>query len=300
MFDVASISPEQHVLIAGPTASGKSELALAIAQRQGGIVVNADALQVFDGWRILTARPDTAACARARHALYGHVPFACGYSVGQWLRDLAPFMDQRLVIVGGTGLYFHALTAGLADIPEIPAFVRTEAQTRLNAHGPAALLAEVHPQTVCRIDPSNPARVCRAWEVERATGQPLHAWHDATPAPLLPLAQVCALLIKAPKVWLDPRIAHRFERMVEAGVLAEARRNLARWDPHLAAARAIGARELIAHVRGQLTLEQARTAICLATRQYAKRQRTWFRARMRAWTTLCGADLPTAPPPSDG
>ncbi len=249
-------------------------------------MVNADALQVFDGWRILTARPTPSEVAQTPHALYGHVNFAAHYSVGEWLRDLAPLLNRRTIIVGGTGLYFRALTEGLAEVPPVPEIVRIEAQQRLEAEGLSALLTELDSESLRRIDTQNPVRVARAWEVQRATGQPLHVWQDDTPAPLLPLAQCMAVLLDAPKDWLNPRIEQRFDHMLKAGALEEARANLPGWDPMLPAARAIGAAELIAHINGELTLAQTRDAAVLATRQYAKRQRTWFRTRMKAWTHL--------------
>ena len=287
MIDLKTISATQPVLIAGPTASGKSALALSIAEAGGGVIVNADALQVYDGWRIVTARPAPAEEARAPHALYGHVPFEADYSVGAWLRDVAPCLDGALrpIIVGGTGLYFRALTEGLAQIPPTPADVRAEAEARM----PADLLAELardDPATLARIDAQNPARLRRAWEVLRATGRPLSDWQDHTAPPALPVADCLPLLLDADRDWLAARIATRFDRMLDAGALEEARANLPRWDRAGGARKAIGAPELIAHLRGEMTLDAARRAAITASRQYAKRQRTWFRARMRAWTAL--------------
>lgn len=283
---VAALDPARPVLVAGPTASGKSALALAIAEAQGGTIVNADALQVFANWRVLTARPSPEDCARAPHALYGHVPGDQPYSVGHWLRDLAPLLEStRAIIVGGTGLYFTALTEGLAEIPETPAETRAEADARNRED----LLAELHPETLARIDTRNRARVQRAWEVQRATGRPLHAWQDDTPPPLLPPAKAQPLVIDAPKDWLTPRIEMRFDHMLANGALDEARANLPAWDPAAPSSKAIGAPELIAHLRGEITLQEARDAAVIATRQYAKRQRTWFRARMRNWRQIPAA-----------
>ena len=286
--ELKEISPEQVVLIAGPTASGKSALALELAARQGRAVVNADALQVFANWRVLTARPSPGEEAVAPHRLYGHVPGDEAYSVGRWLREVAGLLaaEPRPVIVGGTGLYFTALTEGLAEIPEVPEEVRREAGVRLESRGLESLVAELDAPTRARIDTANPARVLRAWEVLRATGRGLAAWQDETPPPLLPPERAACLLLEAGRDWLAERIERRFDAMLAAGALEEARANLAGWDPALPSAKAIGAAQLIAHLRGEMTMDEAREAAIIATRQYAKRQRSWFRARMRGWRPL--------------
>lgn len=283
------ICPQAPVLIAGPTASGKSALALEIAELQGGVIINADALQVFDNWRVLTARPSCGDESRAPHVLYGHVPGTEAYSVGHWLRDVTPYLTgpDRPIIVGGTGLYFAALTEGLVEIPETPAELRAEAdQRRSDEGGHAGLLADLDaedPETAQKIDRLNPMRVQRAWEVLRATGRGLAAWQADTPPPLLPLAKTFPVVFDAHKEWLNDRIARRFEIMVAKGALEEAEANLATWDPAAPSSKAIGAPELIAHLQGKLSLEEAKEAATIATRQYAKRQRTWFRARMKAY-----------------
>ncbi|NNL36062.1 MAG: tRNA (adenosine(37)-N6)-dimethylallyltransferase MiaA [Silicimonas sp.] len=293
---VETLSTDRPVLIAGPTASGKSALAMAIARRSGGPIVNADALQVYGDWRVLTARPSPADEAALPHRLYGHIPGDRAYSVGDWLRDVAPLLldGPPPVIVGGTGLYFTALTEGLADIPVTPDSVRAEALDRLADEGAVALLAELDAETARRIDQSNPMRVQRAWEVLRTTGRGLAAWQDDTGPPLLPLETVQALLIDAPKDWLTPRIEARFDQMLLQGALDEARRNAPGWHPGLPSAKAIGAAELVAHVRGEMPLEAARDAAITLTRQYAKRQRSWFRARMKNWRHVPAPDaIPT-------
>jgi len=287
VFLPSDLDPDRPVLIAGPTASGKSALAIAIAERDGGVVVNADASQVFANWRVLTARPSAAEEARVPHRLFGHVSGDAAYSVGHWLREVAPLLGgARPIIVGGTGLYFTALTEGLAEIPETPAEVRAEADALRRDGGVEALLGTIDAETLSRIDRQNPMRVQRAWEVQRATGRGLAAWQDATPPPLLPLERAQPLLVEAGKDWLNDRIARRFDAMLAEGALEEARANLPGWDPALPSSRAIGAPELIAHLRGEMTRDEARAAATIATRQYAKRQRTWFRARMRAWRPL--------------
>ena len=271
------------MLIAGPTASGKSALAMELAARDGRLIVNADALQVYANWRILTARPSPGDEAAAPHALYGHVARDQPYSVGHWLREVAPFLSRPVVVVGGTGLNFTALTRGLADVPEVPPEVRAEADARRAAEGHAGLLAELDAATAARIDRRNPVRIQRAWEVLRATGRGLASWQDDTPAPLLPLNRAAALVLVPDVPWLNDRIDRRFHQMLTAGALDEARANLAGWNPGLPSSKAIGAPELIAHLRGDLALSEAVATAILASRQYAKRQRTWFRSNMKAW-----------------
>lgn len=285
------IDPHRPVLIAGPTATGKSALALAIAGTQGGVIVNADALQVYENWRILSARPDAAEMAQIPHRLYGHVGARQEYSVGHWLREISALLHgadplqgaERLIVTGGTGLYFSALTQGLADIPATPPEIRQDADQRREAGGINAMLDALDPDTRARIDIQNPVRVQRAWEVQQTTGRGLAAWQDMTPAPLLPLPACQPLLLVAEPDRLNARIAMRFDRMLDAGALDEVRANLADWNPKRPASQAIGARELVAHLKGETTLDEAREKAIIATRQFAKRQRTWFRARMRAW-----------------
>lgn len=285
-MQIDGISREAPVLIAGPTASGKSALAMELAARDGRLIVNADALQVYANWRILTARPSPEDEAALPHALYGHVPGTATYSVGHWLREVAPLLSRPVIIVGGTGLNFTALTRGLAEIPPIPPEVRAEANARLKAEGHAALLAELDPATAARIDRQNPVRIQRAWEVLRATGRGLASWQDDTPAPLLPLDQAEALVLVPDVAWLNDQIERRFHQMLSAGALDEARANLPDWDPKRPSSKAIGAPELIAHLRGEIPLPEATETAILASRQYAKRQRTWFRSNMGAWTRL--------------
>ena len=284
---IERLDPQRPVLIAGPTASGKSALAMEIAVTQGGSVINADALQVYDDWRILTARPTAEDEAQAPHKLYGHVSGTAPYSVGDWLRDLAPLLNgPRPIIVGGTGLYFTALTEGLADIPPTSAETRQRADARLANEGPGALLAELDADTADRIDHQNPVRIQRAWEVQETTGRGLASWQDATGPPLMPLKDAQAFVLRAERDWLDPRIAGRFDAMLAAGVLEEARANQPGWRADLPSAKAIGAAELMAHLDGRIDTETLRNRVTILTRQYAKRQRSWFRARMTDWQGL--------------
>lgn len=286
--------PDRPVLIAGPTASGKSALALRIATAQGRVVINADALQVHACWSVLTARPPAEDLALAPHYLYGHVPRGADYSVGHWLREIAPLLASHpdAVIVGGTGLYFSALTGGLATIPPTPPEIRARADALLRDNGPKALLAGLDAQTAARIDRQNPARLQRAWEVLQATGRGLADWQADTGPPLLPLDAATALVLTPARDWLNDRITARFALMLQSGALEEARAALPHWPEDAGApsaplwTRAIGAPELIAHLRGQISLAQAGADATLATRQYAKRQRSWFRNRMKAWQRL--------------
>lgn len=282
------IPKDQPVLIAGPTASGKSALALEIAQTGGGVIVNADALQVFSNWRIVTARPSEAEEALAPHALYGHIPGDQAYSVGHWLRDVTPYLSGHLrpIIVGGTGLNLTALTEGLADIPLTPPDIRAECEALVEAHGVQVLLADLDAKTLARIDTHNPARISRAWEVQRTTGRGLADWQDDTPAPLLPLSDACPIVLNADRDWLRDRIERRFDLMIASGALDEARQNLSTWSPKDPSAKAIGAPELIAHLTGEISLAEAKARAIIASQQYAKRQRTWFRKRMYNWKAI--------------
>lgn len=283
----------QPVLIGGPTASGKSALALAVAERDRGLVINADALQVYARWRVLTARPDDAEIARAPHALYGHVE-ADRYSAGDWLRDVAAVLAKaraaglRPVIVGGTGLYFTALTRGLAPVPAVPPEIRERADA-LRADGQLdALSSELErrdPETWAAIDRQNPMRIQRAWEVLEATGRGLADWHRDTGPPVVSPAEAVRIVVNPPVAALNAHIAARLSAMVEGGALHEVRAALARgWNPSLPANRAIGAAELAAFINGDSSLTDSLEAASQATRQLAKRQRTWFRNRMADWT----------------
>ena len=275
------------MLIAGPTASGKSALAMAIAEAGGGRIVNADALQVFEDWRVLTARPSLTDEARVPHALYGHAPRDLAYSVGQWLRDVAPLLSgPRPIVVGGTGLYFTALTEGLADIPDVPVTVSHAAAAKLQDDGLDAMVADLDPGSRSRIDLRNPRRVLRAWEVLEATGRGIADWQDETGPALLPLECATALLLEAPPDWLNPRIEARFDAMLDEGLLDEARANRPGWHPALPSAKAIGAADVMAHVDGALDLAALRNNVAIQSRQYAKRQRSWFRARMAGWRRI--------------
>ncbi|MDJ0860589.1 MAG: tRNA (adenosine(37)-N6)-dimethylallyltransferase MiaA [Dinoroseobacter sp.] len=290
MIDLSRIPPDQPVLIAGPTASGKSALALEIAEAQGGVIVNADALQVYDCWQVLSARPSPEDQARAPHALYGHVERGETYSVGDWLREVSALKDgaDRLIIVGGTGLYLSSLTEGISKIPAIPNAVRARGNV-LRVEDFAQMKGELEardPDLMARIDVNNPMRVQRGWEVLEATGTPLSVWQATKDRPLIPRDHATALVLEAPKEWLTPRIEHRFSAMIHAGALQEVQTNAPFWNASEPWSRAIGAAELMDYIAGKASLEDAIARATIATRQFAKRQRTWFRARMSTWDKI--------------
>ncbi len=286
LSDIAKHADTCPILIAGPTASGKSALAMEIAERFGGAILNADAFQIYSNWRVLTARPSKVDEYKAPHFLYGHIAPNAAYSVGHWLAEITPLLNAspRPIITGGTGLYFQALTKGLANIPPIPPEIRKAAQEEISKKGLDALLSGLDSATKSKIDCKNPMRVQRAWEVQKATGRSIAVWQASTPKPLLPVARCITLLCDVDKEWLNQRIENRFHKMIEEGALDEAAANLPSWSADLPASRAIGARQLIAHLRGEMSLNNAIEEATIATRQYAKRQRTWFRSKMDNWS----------------
>lgn len=281
------------LLVAGPTASGKSALALALARRLRGTIVNADSMQVYRELRVLTARPTPEEEARAPHELYGIRPAAEPGSAAWWRTSALAAMDTarqqgRLpILTGGTGLYFAALTQGLADIPNPGAQARAEARALLQdlgAPGLHARLAAEDPATAATLTPNDGQRIARAWEVWRGTGVGLAAWHAqrATPAPW----RFTAILLDPPRDELRAAIATRFTAMLDQGALDEVRILLAqRLDPALPAMRAHGVPELSACLRNEITLEQAGRRVEQVTAQYTKRQATWFRHHLLAART---------------
>lgn len=289
------------ILLHGPTAAGKSSLALALAERRGGAVINADALQVYGDWRALTARPSPEETARAPHLLYGHVPADRPYSVGEWLREVRGALDLcaargwRPVIVGGTGLYFRALTQGLAEAPEPSPEARAEAEAalaRMGREGMAAALARRDPGTAARLDLANPARLLRAWEALRGGGEGLAALWARTPPPLVPLDHAAAFRLEPDREALYARIDARFDAMLGTGALEEARAVAARGlPPEAPGLKALGARELLDHLAGRLTLDEASERAKRASRNYAKRQLTWGRNQMPEWRVAPAPDL---------
>src|SRR6476620_11747271 len=278
------------VLIAGPTASGKSALALELAQKTGGVIINADSMQVYRDLRIITARPTPEAEAKVPHRLYGHVDAAVNFSVGYWVADAAAALAEvrsqnRLpIFVGGSGLYFKALIRGLSAVPPIPPAIREGVRARLERDGVEALHAELaqrDPDTAERLKPRDRTRIARALEVVEATGRSLTDWHREGLPPLLPSGAFSALFLAPDRDQLYARIDARFEAMLSAGALEEVAALAARHlDPLLPAMKAHGVPALLRHLRGEITLEEAAAIGRADTRHYAKRQFTWFRHQL--------------------
>ena len=281
------------MLIAGPTASGKSALALALAETIGGTIINADSMQVYRDLRVITARPPPAEEARAPHRLYGEVDAAVNYSTGQWLRDVAIALDDARatgrvpILVGGTGLYFKALTGGLAAVPSTPADIRARMRERLKEEGVAPLYAELtarDPATARRLMPNDRSRICRALEVLEATGRSLSDWHKEGMLPLIDSARAAKIFLTCERKQLVERIEARFAAMLNAGALDEVRTLWARkLDPLLPAMKAHGVPWLIRHLDGEISVDEAAAGAIMDTRRYAKRQATWFRNQMKDW-----------------
>ena len=285
--------PRWAVLIAGPTASGKSALALRLAERLGGVVVNADSMQVYRDLRIITARPPAEEEARVPHRLYGHVDAGVNYSVGAWCRDVRAVLDEAErdghvpILVGGTGLYFTALSKGLAAVPPIPPDIRERVRGRLASEGVAPLyedLLQRDPAAAYRLMPNDRSRISRALEVVLATGRSLADWHREGLPPVLETARAAKLFITCERDELKRRIEARFAEMLAAGALEEVRALAARdLDPTLPAMKAHGVPWLIRHLRGEITLDEAAAGGVMDTRRYAKRQVTWFRNQLPDW-----------------
>jgi tRNA dimethylallyltransferase len=281
------------ILIAGPTASGKTALALELAQKHGGAVINADSMQVYRELRILTARPTPEEEARAPHRLFGHIGVRDAYSVGRWLDDVAGALawcegaGRRPIIVGGTGLYFKALLEGLAPVPqvapEIRAHWRREAGVRTSAELHLRLAARDAEMAV-RLDPGDTQRIVRALEVIDSTGVSLAEWQRRPGTPLIREAEAERYVIRRPRAEIRQRCDARFDAMMAAGALDEARAIAALdLDPELPAARAHGLRPLLCYLRGEIDLATAVEAGKLETRQYVKRQEIWLRRNMMSW-----------------
>ena len=289
------------ILIAGPTASGKSALALELAQKHGGVIINADSMQVYRDLRIITARPTGDEEQRVPHRLYGHVDAVENYSVGRWVTEAAQALaDARsrarpAILVGGTGLYFSTLTRGIAAVPPIPAEIRRDVRDRLEAEGVAALHAELDkldPTTAARLKPGDRARITRALEVVLATGRSLTDWHGDNMPARLNLAAAAKVFLMPQRDELGLRIDARFDAMMAAGALEEVRGLTARnLDPSLPAMKAHGVPWLIHHLRGEIAMAEAVAQAKRDTRRYTKRQATWFRNQLPQfeWVEPAGA-----------
>lgn len=290
--------PPDAILIAGPTASGKSALALELAQSLGGAIVNADSMQVYHDLRILTARPAPEEEQRVPHLLFGHVDAAQNYSVGRWLTDFRAVLGDLSarglvpIVTGGTGMYFKAALQGLSDIPAVPEEIRAHVRRAAEGKAPQELHAELaclDPETAARLRPTDPQRILRALEIFEATGKPLASFHGARSAPLLDAARCAAFFIAPERETLYRRIDARFGKMIEAGALDEVRAlHARRLDPTLPAMRAHGAPHLMAWFDGRMTLEEAVLRGKADTRRYAKRQFTFARHQLPGFEWLTG------------
>jgi len=287
---------DKEVLIAGPTASGKSALALTLAERIGGMIVNADSMQVYRDLRIITARPTPEEEAHVPHRLYGHIDAAENYSVGRYVVDAAAALAEARqlgrtpIFVGGTGLYFKALTHGLAAVPPITPGVRAAVRARLEAEGPAALhdeLARRDPVMAARLELADRARIARALEVLEATGRSLAEWQRVGMAPVLDRVRAVTIFLSPSRDELRRRIDVRFDAMLASGALTEVKALVARGlDARLPALKAHGVPWLIRHLTGEMTLADAAAAAKKDTRHYTKRQFTWFRHQLGDWPAV--------------
>ncbi|MBB5667055.1 tRNA dimethylallyltransferase [Rhizobium leguminosarum] len=291
------LSTVNAILITGPTASGKSALAVELAKRHGGVVVNADSMQVYDTLRVLTARPSEEEMQDVPHHLYGHVPAGAAYSTGAWLRDVSALLPalraagQLPVFVGGTGLYFKALTGGLSDMPDIPEALREELRGRLLEEGPDRLhaeLAEVDPAMAAGLNRQDGQRIVRALEVVKATGRSIADFQGQSGPVVIDAAQARKIVVLPERAVLHARINGRFEKMLREGAEDEVRALLALGLPAEAPVmKAIGVSQIAAMLNGEMTRDEVLEKGAAATRQYAKRQMTWFRNQMdESWERL--------------
>ncbi len=285
------------ILITGPTASGKSALAVRLAAEHGGVVVNADSMQVYDTLGVLTARPRPQDMAGIEHRLYGHVPAGAAYSTGDWLREaMAIVAELRArealpVFVGGTGLYFRALTGGLSDMPVIPEAIRSHLRGRLAGEGAEALhhaLAARDPQTAARLKPGDGQRIVRALEVLEATGRSISAFQAATGPAVIDAERAEKIVVLPDRAVLAARIDRRFSEMLASGAVAEVEALLALdLPPAMPVMKAIGVPQITAMLAGTMSAAEVVERGAAATRQYAKRQMTWFRNQLdESWRRI--------------
>lgn len=285
------------ILITGPTASGKSALALRLARERNGVVINADSMQVYDTLRVLTARPSEDEMEGVPHLLYGHVPASSLYSTGEWLREISALLpDLRKqgrfpVIVGGTGLYFKALTGGLSDMPAIPDDIRERLRSRLIEEGPAVLHAELSrldPAMAEGLQPGDGQRIVRALEVIEATGKSIRDFQKASGPVIIDPDRAQKIVVLPDRPVLHARINRRFETMMESGAVEEVKALLAlNLAPDATAMKAIGVSQIADMLAGRMSEAEVIEKSAAATRQYAKRQMTWFRNQMgEDWARL--------------
>ncbi|WP_151343459.1 tRNA (adenosine(37)-N6)-dimethylallyltransferase MiaA [Rhizobium leguminosarum] len=291
------LSTVNAILITGPTASGKSALAVELARRHDGAVVNADSMQVYDTLRVLTARPSDEEMQGVPHHLYGHVPADAAYSTGAWLRDVTALLPAlraagRLpVFVGGTGLYFKALTGGLSDMPEVPKALREKLRARLVEEGPDGLyaeLAEADPAMAASLNRQDGQRIVRALEVIKATGRSIADFQGRSGPVVIDADGARKIVVLPDRAVLHQRINGRFEKMLQQGAEDEVRALLALDLPaETPVMKAIGVSQITAMLRGEITRDEVLEKGAAATRQYAKRQMTWFRNQMDdSWERL--------------
>jgi tRNA dimethylallyltransferase len=289
------------ILIAGMTACGKSRLALSIAQAVGGVIINADALQVYSDWVVLTACPKPEKKAEIPHKLYNHISGSESYSVQRWLDDVQPVLawcqetNTVPIVVGGTGLYFHVLTQGLSPIPAIPAHVREEGMNILHQEGVCSLfqsLQALDPETAACIDSHNSARVLRAWEVVTGTGRGMTSWWQEQTQPILPFSKACSVVLTSDLDWVEERCLKRLHSMLENHVLDEIQAFEKRYsDQNGMSAKALGRAEFASYLRGEISLEKAVFLATKASRLYAKRQKTWLNKYMKKWRWFDAKDV---------
>jgi tRNA dimethylallyltransferase len=287
---MSTIMMKSAVLIAGPTASGKSALALELAARTNGVVINADSMQVYRDLRVITARPTDEEMSRAPHRLYGHIGAEKIYSTGHWLREATPEIaavrkaGNTAIVIGGTGLYFTALLKGLSAVPEVPAETRQQVRDLGDTKDNEALhamLVERDPRTASEVRIPDRQRILRALEVIEATGRGLAEWREEPGVPVLDQGDYQAIFLETDREALGKRIDARFDKMLAEGAIEEVRALDARkLDPKMPAMKAHGVPWLIKHFNGEISLEEAAAQGKRDTRQYSKRQETWFRNQL--------------------